>query len=567
MASLKRAGRTVKKDIASLMTSYPSWAHPDVRYAELDWQKLRDCYNGEREVKDQAEDYLPRPSGMEKDDYTFYLENATFFNMTARTVGALVGTIFRRNPLVSNLPDKFAKKIQRIGKKSESFRAFSRGTAKEQIHMGRYGVLVDRGQGVSDEPYMVGYIAESILDWKTEVIDGREVPTEVVLMEIAEKSRTNQSPRNFGSIYRVLRLVDGVYQQHIYESATNDGYPDIDKPADKVITPTNRGVPFNRIPFEFFGPESNGWDYERSPMLDIVRMNLSHYRSYAHLEHGRFYTGLPVYWASTSDNGGNSEYRIGPSVVWELPAGQNAGLIEFNGQGLKFLENAITKKESHIATLGGRLIGVDGQATSESDNQVAMKDRNEQALLLNVALSLDEGFTRLIQHWLIWQDVTPAEAEKVTITFNKDFLLKEVAAREFRAIHAMYKDGILPIEVVHDYLMRGDVIPDWISLEQFKILLENPDSFPNQPDAQARDEGFPNRATQLELEESDADRTSTEDLARESQTHQLRMQRNQLSSAERTARTQASAAKAAAKAAGKQAPNNPANKKLNENAE
>ncbi|WP_410176762.1 DUF4055 domain-containing protein [Sinorhizobium medicae] len=153
-------------------------------------------------------------------------------------------------------------------------------------------------------------------------------------------------------------------------------------------------------------------------------------RSYAHLEHGRFYTGLPVYYVSKGTGEGKGEYTIGASVVWEIGAGENAGIIEFNGNGLKFLENAIATKEAHISTLGGRLIGVTTSSVSESDNQVSMKDRNEQALLLNVSMALDEGFTQVLQWWASWQDVQTSEAEEISIEFNKDLMLKEAAARE-----------------------------------------------------------------------------------------------------------------------------------------
>src|SRR5690606_29356820 len=78
--------------------------------------------------------------------------------------------------------------------------------------------------------------------------------------------------------------------------------------------------------------------------------------------------------------------------------------------------------------------------------------------------------------------------------------------REFRAIHAMYSDGILPIEVVHDYLRRAEVIPDWLSIEELKKLLTSTNSFPMQPDAEARKRGYPNRQSEIDDENADADR-------------------------------------------------------------
>lgn len=503
-----------KVTIQDIQMSYPSWAHPDVLYYAPDWKKLRDTYDGERAVKD-ANTYIKQPSGMDDDLFATYIDNATYYNMTARTVGALVGTVFKRNPIISNLPEKLVEKLKKISIRGQTFRTFSKNAAKEIIHMGRYGILVDRT--ASGDPYLTGYVTEAILDWDVKIIGDRETLTRVVLMEV----QVVETPQNGGTYtrqyapkYRELVLENGVYKQKIYKTfpeGTQTPSPVKAQP-DEVIIPTNRGKTFNYIPFVILGQDSNSFDIERSPMQDIADMNISHYRSYAQLEHGRFFTGTPVYWVSKNDQEGAGEYQLGASTVWEVGAGQKAGLMEFNGHGLGSLEKALNQKEAHIATLGGRVIGVDAQATSESDNQLAMKDRNESAMLLNVTLSMDEGFTKVIQWWALWQDVAEATTKTITVEFNKEFLIKEVAAREFRAIHQMYKDGVLPIEVVYDYLKRADVIPDWLELAEFKNLLDSSNSFPNTPDIEAMREGYPDAKTKISVEESEKDRILEKDL-------------------------------------------------------
>jgi hypothetical protein len=516
----------LRKDAALATHTYPNWAHPDVVYAEPDWTVLRDSFEGERAVKAATTDYLPQPSGMDDDEYAFYIENATYYNMVARTVGALVGTVFKKNPVLTDIPKKLIPGLRTITKDNESLRAFSMRVTKEVIHMGRFGVLVDRPNNGNGTPYLVGYVAEAIIDWTVEVgPDGRNILTEVVLMEAEEAPRTANEPRRFLPMYRVLRLIEGIYQQHIYKTSDNTNTPDITAEADEVVTPTNRGVYWDRIPFEFFGSESNLPRYERSPMIDIARLNISHFRSYAHLEHGRYYTGLPVFYVSKNNGSSGGSYTIGPSTVWEVGQGEKAGLLEFNGNGLKFLENALSSKEAQAASLGGRLIGVDTRSVSESDNQVSMKNRNEQALLLSVTLALDEGFSRLLGLWARWQDVSKEIAASIEIEFNKEFLLKETSAREFRAIHSMWKDGLLPLQVVYDYLLRAEVIPEWMKLEEFTKLLNSMDSFPNNPDVEAKKDGFPDRKTELMMDDNKLQRQADEDLQNSAQAHNLKLAR------------------------------------------
>lgn len=544
-----------KVSIPALISSFPSWVHPDVRYMEPDWEKLRDAYNGERAVKAKGEKYLVRYASMDNDVYAMFLNNATFYNMVGRTVQSLAGTIFKRNPIVTNLPKKLEEKLQYISIKGQTLRTFSRLAARDVIHMGRYGILVDRAE--EGDPYMAGYVAEAILDWKTKLVRGRQTLTEVTLMEIQDVPAdvTLGLARRYVPLYRKLVLDGKVYRQEIYKTIVEGtGLPSTEnRLPDEVITPTNRGVPLDFIPFVFLGQDSDSVEVERSPMQDITDINFSHYRSYAQLEHGRFFTASPVYYVSKGENDGAGEYTIGSGTVWEVGAGESAGLLEFNGHGLNALEKAIEMKEAHIATLGGRMIGVDAAATSESDNQLQMKDRNEQALLLNVAITMDECFTKVMRWWAWWQDVSLANSAKITVEFNKEFLLKEAAAREFRAVHQMYQDGVLPIEVVYDYLFRAEVIPDWMTMEEFKVLLDSPNSFPNNPDVAANQDGMPDAKTVVQVEETDKDRENQNEQNDADRLAAARQQTEMIAAQRETARINAEATKAAAKATAKAA--------------
>jgi hypothetical protein len=531
--TLQKPSGSRKADLESLISSYPTWAHPDVLYYENDWRMIRCAYEGERAIKNEGELLLPKMASMDSDQYELFLQNATFFNMVARTVGALAGTLFHRNPVIDGLKKEQQKNTKTITKRGQTLRSFTQEITREILQMGRVGVLVDTTDGGS--PYLCMYVTESIVDWESSNIDGREQLTKVILMEMVEKESEGQMARTFEAQFRVLVLEDGVYKQKIYKNTDGEvAYPSLEGDPTETIIPTKSGVSLKQIPFRIMGPTASAWDVQRSPMLDIAGMNISHYRSYAQLEHGRYYTGFPVYWASKGSADQSSEYRLGPDVVWEVPSGEKAGLLEFNGQGLKFLENAIETKQGHIASLGGRMIGVETQATAESDNQVNMKDRNEQALLFEMSISLDEGFTAILAIWAEWDGMTKAAAALVNLEFNKDFILKEVAAREFRAIQSMWKDGLLPLDVVYDYLKKAEVIPDWMELEEFKKLLETTASFPNNPDIDAKSRGFADAKAEQQSKEAE--------LARKQETEEAKKDRE---AAEKAA---AETAKAAADA-------------------
>lgn len=528
---LKSAGSA-----APALTTQSAFVHPDYSYWACEWEKCRDVFVGEKAVKGKAQQYLPRLESQNASQYNTYISRAVFYNMTARTVNGLLGTVFRRDPKFLDMPKSID--FSRVTLNGESLKLFLKRVSQEVITVGRYGVLVDRiGEA---RPYLAGYVAENILDWETEIVDGVEICTMVLLREVETFKDTVYSPRRYRFRYRrlVLTLVDMnelrgitdpdapvdvrmVYQQHIYFSdPSTANQTTLEREPDQVITPTNRGEPFDRIPFWFFGPHSNDPQIEKPPLLDIVDLNLKHFLNYAELSHGRFHTAQPIYYVQTGDSKGS--YVVGPDVVWEVEPGNPPGILEYNGHGLRFLENALKDLEDQVSAIGGRFMTQSSRGAAESDNTLKMKEANERSLLINLVAVLDEGASDMIRFWMMWQDVSPVRARKARIEMNQDFLFLEAGAREFRAVAGMWKDGQLPGELAFDYFKRFEVIPDWVDFETFKRMMEDPDQFTNQVDALARQRGYPSAQSELDVQEADKDREHETELTEDQQTTMLR---------------------------------------------
>ncbi|RUW56727.1 DUF4055 domain-containing protein [Mesorhizobium sp. M8A.F.Ca.ET.021.01.1.1] len=478
------------------IVTYPVWAHPEVTYWADIWQSIRDCTLGEQEIKDKADIYLKPLDEMTADEYDAYLDRAVFFNMTGRTVSALTGIIFQRMPKVGGIDKKRETAFKLPTRDNLTFNAFLKKTCRELITMGRYGVLVDMDEkpksGKTDQPYFTGYIAENILDWTMTKIDGRMVPTEIVLREVGEKPRAFGEKREQRVTVRRLALEfsesrqDWVYSQYIYEMTAVD--IDIDTIDPKIVVPTKNGKPFNRIPFAFLGALENTADIDRSPLADIAALNISHYRSYAQLEHSRHYTAMPVWYAQVPQGQAERSYRVGSGTVWECAPGEKPGLLEMNGSGLTGLVTACEQKEDQISALGGRLMSGKTKAVAESDNSLRLKEGNERSILLNIVFCVNEGMTELLKFWAEWagQDNT----KDIEVELNTEFLTDTLGARELRAVYAMYVDGVVPLTVLHHYLQKAEVVPDWMDVDQFKGLLDDESEFKNQPDVIAKMKGF-----------------------------------------------------------------------------
>lgn len=523
--------------------------HPEYLYWRSEWQKLRDCISGEREIKRKGERYLKPMKGSDAEDYKEYLDRSTYYNMTAQTLNGMIGQVFRRDPQIRNLPTKFKNAVRKFGKDGSSHVAFTKGTVGEQLGVGRIGILVDAPATTTVDPtsFAVAYTAENILDWDMTTDDwGMYVPSRVLLREFERQSAaqlmaTVAAPAKRGARTQRVKpqspalATSPAYQyQTVYRELTLEPHPDypdydvvyvqrvyLDDPTSQpkqVIVPNVRGTPLTFIPFQFKGSNSITADIEKPPLLDIADLNLSHFRTYAELELGRTYTALPTYYAQVRDGQGASEYHIGPNRVWEVGEDQVPGILEYKGEGLKALETALATKEQQIAAIGGRLMPGSSRSISESNNQSSMREANEQALLLNVIEAAQQGMTNVVRWWLMWRDVPLKETESLRYEINRDFVTMQVGAREMRAMQQMYTDGIVSIEVFFEFLRKAEIVDSEMSLEDFKAQLNDPKSFINNPDAQARQRGFTDRAQELEQQAinaglADEEPASEEDVA------------------------------------------------------
>lgn len=472
--------------------------HPDYSYWAPHWESIRDAEVGQVEVHRKGEKYLPKLASQDKKQYESYLKRSVFYNMTARTLNALYGTVFMRNPKVSGLTPELLERTKTITKDNTSLHIMAKTAVKEVLAVGRFGLLVDANPVEGSLPYVACYTAENIMDWEMSEIDGEWKLSRVLLREIFydREDDTLWQPYEHKARFRVLHLEENetggyTYHQDIYVSEIGATMPDVDVTPTARVTPRVRGRTLDYIPFTVVGPFTNQPDVEKPPMLDIVTLNYSHFVSYADLEISRFLVASPIYLVKLQSSESAPAFTMGPQSVWVMGKEDDASIMEMNGQGLRFLENALADKEAQIAAIGGRLMPGSARSASESDNSLLLKERNEQTLLLNISDTVDEAITRVLRWWADWSNVRRRDLLNILFEVNRDFKVNDIGARELRAIQMMYEAGVIPIDVVYENLRKAEVIPEWMDLEEFKSRLDDKEQFPNMVEVLARMRDFP----------------------------------------------------------------------------
>jgi hypothetical protein len=336
----------------------------------------------------------------------------------------------------------------------------------------------------------VFYRAEEIINWRVERVNGRNVPTLVVLREVAEGARGKGQDDFDSSLVeqiRVLRLVAGesgevfcrvdLWQERVVERSWL-GFGRQKSKREWVLVdsrvPRRLGRPLPLIPFVFHGPRHSRPDVDRGPLEDIVSVNLDHYRLGADFKHGLHFTALPTAWVSGFDKA--ASLRIGSSTAWvsETP-GATAGFLEFTGQGLTTFERAMDRDERLMTILGSRMLE-EAKRVGETATAIELRQSGEYSILGGVAFSVSESLTQVLS-WVYWWNSTEefpedASSDQVLITLNTDFSTKGLASQDVQAIVAAWQAGAFSQDTMFDLFRRGEVLPEGRTNEEEAALIE-----------------------------------------------------------------------------------------------
>lgn len=475
-----------------------SSTHPEYdKYCPL-WEKVRIVCEGEESVKKEGYKFLPILSGQDAKEYEAYKERAMFYGASARTVQGLTGAIFRKSPDIK-FPEKGLASLDSVGIKQESLLELSKAVVRRAVGIGRVGILVDSGIKENSKPYITLYEAENIINWQYSNAEDGEVASEIVLLEISSY-RDEKDPfvTKTKKVYRVLRLgdpskdspvpdeddlpdseIDGsaIYYQDLYQEVT---VLDANKKESTNIVYIGRTIPkliggktLNRIPFWCVNAECVSLEPQKPPILDLVNVNISHYKNSADLEHGRHYTALPTAWVAGFDP--KSILTIGASRAWvSSETDAKAGFLEFTGAGLGHLADGMASKEKLMAILGARMLE-ELPVGTEAAEAVRLRQSGEASALSAVALTCSAGITQALKVYAEWLGY---KSDEIKFILNRDFNTSGLAPNVLQNLIMAVQGGLVSWNTFFYNLKKGELVPEFVSEdEELKFIKKGASMF------------------------------------------------------------------------------------------
>lgn len=431
------------------------------------WQKCRDAIAGEDTVKLRREKYLQKPSGMDDADYQSYLQRAQFFNAAGRTLDGLAGMLGRK-PVMYTVPEGMEKYLENVDGKGHSFAQFVNMVCKDVLITGWGSVLVDMpksGNTLSQldvenkglYAYMVYYKAESCINWDYNIDGRKQKLSYAILKEPMKVHSVSRYATEVKDYWRVLEIDEnGDYRQTLY----NDKIEKIFE-----INPKSKRGTFKELPFSFMSVS----DYPQEPMmLDLINVNMSHFRKSADYENGLHWTGVPTPYErgwlpeTKYDDKGNEvaqePMKLGGTQFLYFPPGtEQVGYLEFSGSGLSQLSQAMENDEERMAILGARIIahekkGVEAAETAKIHNAA------ENSVLAEFANNMSYQFEKLLRIYLEWTTGQEILQENVRVSINTDFDVATMSPAELTALVSLWQSGGIAKTTLFKNLKEGEII-------------------------------------------------------------------------------------------------------------
>lgn len=435
------------------------------------WKVARDTVAGSAAIKAGKEIYLPRQDGADRskesdDDYSIYLQRASYINFTGHTKDGFSGMIARKAPVIELDPGLAYLEDNSDGTGRSIFE-LAMHNINELLEVGRNGFLVDfprtehaetsdelaqsktKEQTNNLEAVFKEYPTESIIKVRERVVDGKKVPIMIVLTESVEKIDPDDEFQSMMvTHYRVLLLENGIYSQKLYDE--NEQLIE-----DDIIPRKHDGSTWDFIPFAFSGAINNNADPDKSPLYDIAEISIGHYVNSADFEESchmmsqptPVLKGITIAWQKEVLKG---SIKFGSKNPIILPVGGDALLLQANANQMS--TEGMNLKEHQMVMIGAAIITDRGGVVTAEAEKLRFAGRTSK---LGLIVSNTE---KTMQKLLEWAGLNMNTNGENIFELNKEFYEATINPQLLVASMQAMDRGIMAKSDVRNHMRKSSII-------------------------------------------------------------------------------------------------------------
>ncbi|SEQ27172.1 protein of unknown function [Rosenbergiella nectarea] len=450
------------------MANY-AYINPEYSEAKKSWDLVKDCVTGSRAVKKKQTAYLPMPdptnsSEENKARYQALLNRAMFLNVTGRTRQGLIGAVFRKSAEI-NLPTDIDYVQTNASGDGVSLEQLSKAAIGECLDTGRGGFFVDypntdtesgvrptKAQSAGNNAHAHHYIADQIINWREDVINGIKKLTMVAFAELYHVDDGDEFQFETKTQYRGLTLENGVYRHRVWRES--EDVPILDtRPTDY------NGKTFDHIPFYFYGSENNDACIDKSPLEDLAEVNILHYGNSATVEESGFISSQPTLIFTTDAQPSEfSEWnpngiQIGSTSGYCLGKVGTAQMLQASEGNLS--RTLMQDKENQMLMIGARIVQQSGQ--NETAEAARIRYSSDNSVLGTIAGNVSEAIKSALLDVQLYMSGTPTP-DAIVFWLNQEFFDEAMDAQMILAQVQLWQQGIIAKSDIRTNLRQAAII-------------------------------------------------------------------------------------------------------------
>ena len=452
------------------------------------WAVVRDVVSGDNALRTGT--YLPQLNATDVSveniaRNTAYRSRAVWYPATQFTLEGLVGLAFHRDP-VTELPTELEYLLKDCDGLGVSLYQQSQATLNNNLAVGRHGLFVDWSEAFG-HTLIKAYHAESIINWRYDIVDGKASLCMIVLEEEAEEEdgewgiavvkQWREITRNeAGNVQvRLWREDTGVTKtKRLVSLGTVKNEATGEEQVIEAVELRSRGAVLTEIPFTFIGSNNNDASIDPAPLYGLAQLNLAHFRNSADYEDSVFFCGQVQPWISglteqwrdfmqnpfVLDSNGERRYTgqkmyIGSRSPLLLPQGAAFGMAQAQPNSLA--AEAMEHKEVQMIAVGARMIeGTKANKTATGENN----DREATTSVLSLCVSnVSEGYQRAIGYCARFMDMAEKEEGYAdAFKIQQDFVQLQANPQLMAELTKSWQSGLLAKNDVRDFFRRLGLI-------------------------------------------------------------------------------------------------------------
>lgn len=475
--------------------------HPQYRLTINEMNTVRDCMEGSPTIKRYTYDYLPHPSSLEQNSgeqkvrYAEYIYGAEFHNYPDDTRRTLLGKM-RLNDVDSELPQQIEYLNQDFDGDGMSLKGSIEYAINNVLQM-KWHVLVSDYQGLSDvdlkslsiadmqdmqaRSSVKQYSRENVVNWHFDRINGAMQLRFIMLLERGYDFDYGRLEHTVLESYLILALDEegNYYQQKVV-------YKDTGFEEGERSYVTVNGEPLKWLPVVIVADEEldqNKLPLSMGYLYPICELTLNRYRVsavYKEAQRNLPPTMMTKGWKSgdmeifKEANGGRTYIATGGRAVNNLPDEVDYGILSPD-TSMDDFHWYFDENEKQIRAMGGTVKKDQGNMTA---TEADIDANNQNALLENIASSMEDGFKRAISYCAMFEGVWSPEQveenlEQIQLELPRDFATPKMTVEEVQALMSLHMQGLRTTEQVVNQLAAGG----W-DLQDAEITLQELESAP-----------------------------------------------------------------------------------------